>query len=330
MVSPMVDLRQTGHGHDVPGAGLLDLHQLDAARGRERGDRAVERHDATRLDAAVRRLRLLAQHRDTLAHAQAAVADAADGHAAHVVVGGEVGDEHLQRVTGHVTRRRRVRHEEVHERLQVLAGCVRVETGRAGAGVGVDDGKLDLAVRRAEVHEELVDVVHDDRGPRVGAVDLVDGHDHRQVLSHGLGEDVAGLGQRAFRGVHEQQDRVDHEQAALDLTPEVGMAGGVHDVEADALVGDAGLLGEDGDAALALEVHGVHDAVHDHLVDAEGAGLAEHGIHQGGLAVIDMRHDGDVAHVCPGGLVEHGGGRSGVHGKTDCRTHPGPARILSR
>ncbi len=232
-------------------------------------------------------------------------------------------------MTGHVARRRRVRHEEVHERLQVLAGCHGVETGRARAGVGVDDGKLDLAVGRAEIHEELVDVIHDDRWPRVGAIDLVDGHDHRQVLGHGLGEDVAGLGQRPFCGVHEQQDRIDHEQAALDLTPEVGMAGGVHDVEAHALVGDAGLLGEDRDAALALEIHGVHDTVHDHLVDAEGAGLAEHGIHQGGLAVIDMRHDGDVAHVSPGGLVEHGGGRSGVHGKIDCRTHRGPAPILS-
>ena len=108
------------------------------------------------------------------------------------------------------------------------------------------------------------------------------------------------------------------------------MAGGVHDVEAHALVGDAGLLGEDGDAALALEVHGVHDAVHDHLVDAEGTGLAEHGIHQGGLAVVDMRHDGDVAHVGSGDLLEHGGGRSGVHGKSDCRTLLPFTRILSR
>ena len=122
----------------------------------------AERDDAAGLDAAVRRLGLLPQHRDALAHAQAAVADAADGHAAHVVVGGEVGDEQLQRVAGHVARRRRVRHEQVHERLQVLAGRVGVETGRAGAGVGVDDGELDLAVGRAEIHEELVDVVHDD------------------------------------------------------------------------------------------------------------------------------------------------------------------------
>ena len=59
---PDGDLRQPGHGHDVPGAGLLDLHQLDAARGRERGDRAGERDDAAGLHAAVRRLRLLPQH----------------------------------------------------------------------------------------------------------------------------------------------------------------------------------------------------------------------------------------------------------------------------
>ena len=48
-----------------------------------------------------------------------AVADAPDGHAPHVVVGGQVGDEQLERVAGHVARRRRVLHEQVHERLQV-------------------------------------------------------------------------------------------------------------------------------------------------------------------------------------------------------------------
>ena len=210
------------------------------------------------------------------------------------------------------------------------AGRDGVEAGCARARVGVDDGELDLAVVGAEVHEELVDVVHDDRGPRVGAVDLVDGHDDREVLGHGLGEDVAGLGQRSLGGVHEQQDRVDHEQAALHLAAEVGVAGRVHDVETNALVRDAGLLGQDGDAALTLEVHGVHDAVHDHLVDPEGAGLAEHGIHQGGLAVVDVGHDGDVADVGPDDLFEHGGGRSGVHGKIDCRTLPPFTRILHR
>ena len=57
-----------------------------------------------------------------------------------------------------------------------------------------------------------------------------------------------------FGRVHEQQDRVDHVEAAFDLAAEVGVAGGVDDVEAYAIEVDRGLLGENGDALLALEV----------------------------------------------------------------------------
>src|SRR4029450_9205666 len=53
--------------------------------------------------------------------------------------------------------------------------------------------------------------------------------------------------------------------------PEVGVAGRVDDVELDAPVADRGVLGEDRDALLALEVHRVHDALGHVLVWGEGA-----------------------------------------------------------
>jgi hypothetical protein len=58
-----------------------------------------------------------------------------------------------------------------------------------------------------------------------------------------------------------------------------------------------GVLGEDGDAALALEVVAVHHARLNLLVVAEHLALREHRVHQRGLAVVDVRDDGDVAHV---------------------------------
>ena len=58
---------------------------------------------------------------------------------------------------------------------------------------------------------------------------------------------------------------------------------------------DRGVLGEDRDALLALEVGRVHDPVDDLLAGAERAGLAEHGVDEGGLAVVDVGDDGDVA-----------------------------------
>ena len=56
-----------------------------------------------------------------------------------------------------------------------------------------------------------------------------------------------------------------------------------------------GVLGEDRDAALALEVAGVHDAVHDGLIFAVDAALLEHLVDQGGLAVVNVGDDGDIS-----------------------------------
>ena len=58
---------------------------------------------------------------------------------------------------------------------------------------------------------------------------------------------------------------------------------------------DRGRLGENGDAALALEVAGIHDPLGDPLVLAEGARLLEQPVDERRLAVVDVGDDGDVA-----------------------------------
>ena len=60
---------------------------------------------------------------------------------------------------------------------------------------------------------------------------------------------------------------------------------------------DRGRLGEDRDAALALQVVGVHRALDLPLVLAEGAGLLQQTVDQRGFAVVDVGDDGDVAQV---------------------------------
>ena len=58
---------------------------------------------------------------------------------------------------------------------------------------------------------------------------------------------------------------------------------------------DGGVLGQDGDAALALLGVGIHGPLLHALVVAERAREAEHGVDQRGLAVVDVGHDGQVA-----------------------------------
>ena len=107
-----------------------------------------------------------------------------------------------------------------------------------------------------------------------------------------------------------RSDAVHHVHDALDFAAEVGMAGRVHDVDGDALVVDAGILGQNGDAALALQVVGIEDAFGHLLVGVKDIGLAQHAIDQRGLAVIDMGDDGNVANVGAGDSARR---RVGVH-----------------
>jgi len=129
----------------------------------------------------------------------------------------------------------------------------------------------------------------------VGAVDLVHHHDDPVAHLKGTAQHEAGLGHGALRGVHQQDNAVHHLQHALHLAAEIGMARGVNDVDFGVAVSHGGVFGHDGDAALALQIVGVHDAVHDLLIVAEHAGLLKHLIHQCGLAVIDVGDYGDVS-----------------------------------
>ena len=132
-------------------------------------------------------------------------------------------------------------------------------------------------------------------GARVGAIDLVDDDDGLEVGFERFHQNVTRLRQRAFAGVHQQHHAIDDLEGAFDFTAEIAVAGRVDDVDFGAVKTHAGDLGENGDAALALQIVGIHHAFGDFFVGAENAALPEHGVDQRGLAVVDVRNDGDVS-----------------------------------
>jgi hypothetical protein len=71
----------------------------------------------------------------------------------------------------------------------------------------------------------------------------------------------------------------------------------VDDVDLRVAVANRGVLGQDGDPALALLVHRVHDAVGHLLVGREDVRLAQHRVDERRLAVVDVGDDGHVADV---------------------------------
>src|SRR5205807_7164134 len=160
---------------------------------------------------------------------------------------------------------------------------------------GIDHGEIELRVGRAEPVEGIEGLIDHPPGAAAGPVDLVDHHDGLQPLGERLAGDEAGLRHRPLDRVDQQQHAVHHGQHALDLAAEVGVAGRVDDVDARAAVLDGAVLREDRDAALALDVVGVHDALAEPLVRGEGPRLLEETIYRRGLAVVDVRDDGDIA-----------------------------------
>ena len=237
------DAGDAGDGDDVADLGLDGIFALEAMKGEELGD-------LDGLEGAVELGEV-----DLLAVFERAVEDAGDGEAAEVVGVVEVGDEDLEVAVGAAGGGGDGLEDKVEERLEVGAWLAQIHGGGAGLAVGVDDGELEDGLVGVEVDEEVVDLVEDLLGAGVGTIDLVDDDDGSELGLEGLGEDVAGLGEGALGGVNEEDDAVDHLEGALDLAAEVGVSGGVDDVDlglgtAGVVVLDGGVLGEDGDAAL--------------------------------------------------------------------------------
>ena len=107
-----------------------------------------------------------------------------------------------------------------------------------------------------------------------------------------------GLRLDALRRVGQQDRSLARGQAPRHLIGEVHMAGGVDQVQfvvgAAERIAQPDGLGLDGDAALALQVHSVQVLLA-HLALGHRMGEIQEPIGQGRLAVVDVRHDAEVA-----------------------------------
>lgn len=183
----------------------------------------------------------------------------------------------------------------IEQRQHIHVAVVRVEACVAVHRARVDSREVELLIACTQLEHELEDLIEDFVGACTRAIDLVDDDDGHQIEAEGMLENETRLRHGALEGIDQQQDAVGHLEHALDLATEVGMARRVDDIDLHVLVADGDVLGENRDAALALLVVGVQDALLDLLVLAEDTGSLQKAIDECGLAVIDVRDDGDVA-----------------------------------
>ena len=83
----------------------------------------------------------------------------------------------------------------------------------------------------------------------------------------------ARLRHGALGRVDQQQNAVDHLQNTLDLAGKIGVARGVDNVDLVVFIVYGGVLRQNRDAALALEIARVHHTVCNHLIFAVNAAL---------------------------------------------------------
>ena len=127
-------------------------------------------------------------------------------------------------------------------------------------------------------------------------VDLVQrGHDHEAGVARQV-EVRKRLGLQALRGVDQQDRPLAGRQRPRHLVGEVDVAGRIDQVELEPLVLQPHGLGLDRDAPFALEVHLV-EVLRPHVAALDRMGDLEHPVGQRRLAVVDMRHDAEVADV---------------------------------
>ena len=289
-----MQLVEAGKGDDLTGRGLFPFDLLEAVKAE------YLRHPA------VPRGAVGADHRHGGVASDPAALHPAD--ADHADVAGIVEGAHLkwQRPLRVDLGRRHMIDDGLEQRFHVGPGRRRITGCPALDGGCVDHGEVQLRVGRPQAVEQVEGLIHRPLGPGARAVHLVDDDDRAQPPGQCLGGDETGLRHGAFHGVDQQEHGIDHREDALDLAPEVGMPRCVDDIDAPVPPIEGGVLGEDRNAALALEVVRIHHPFGDFAELAEGAGLAQKLVDQRRLAMIHMGDDGDVTQDV-GGVV-HGQG----------------------
>ncbi len=255
-----------------------------------------------------------AHHLDLLALLERAVEDAHQHDDAEIGVVPAVDQQGLQRrllVAGG-------RRQAGDDRLQ--------HVGNSDAGLGGDEHRI-----RGVEADHLLDLLLDAVGFGGRQVDLVqNGHDLVSRVDR-----LIDIGERlrldALRSVDHEERALAGLQGARHLIGEVDMAGRVHQIEDVVLpvlrpVVEAHGLRLDGDAALALDVHGVEHLL-DHLTRGEGSGLLDQPVGEGRLAVVDMGDNREVADIVDLVGGAHGAGIAArARKRKGAVNHPRPDR----
>ena len=197
-----------------------------------------------------------------------AYADTAD---VFIVING--GDKHLGVCLCIARRCRNGVNDGLKKIRHIRLGGVQVLGGPAVFSGGIEEGAIQLRVGGVQIHQKLQHFIDDLIRSCLRTVYLIDADDDRKVEPQSFLQYKFGLRHRTLKSVDHQDDAVDHFKDTFHLAAKIRMAGGVNDIDLDILIKNGRVFGEDGDAALSLDVIGVHDALLHLLVTPKDTAL---------------------------------------------------------
>ncbi len=184
---------------------------------------------------------------------------------------------------------------QVEQRRQIFSLVVEFFDGKAVEPGGVDIGKIELLIIRAEFQKEVECQIQRAIGICVGAVDLVQDDDRAKAHFQRLRQDEAGLRHRAFLCIDEEQHGIDHSEHPFHLSRKVGVARSVDNIDLEIFVVYRSMFGKNCDPALSLLIVAVHDAFWNLFIFTKDIRLFQQIIEQCCFAMVNVRDDCDIA-----------------------------------
>ena len=164
-------------------------------------------------------------------------------------------------------------------------------------GTAEDCLEIKLVISGVQGTHEIENLFLNLIGTAIRLVNLVD-HNYRLLAKlQSLLQHESGLRHAALKGIDKQEHTVRHVKDPFNLTSEIAMARSVYDIDLDTLVGDGHILGKNCDASFPLDVIVVENQLAKILRLTHQIGLVDHPVHEGCLAVIDVRYERDVPNV---------------------------------
>ena len=190
---------QPGNGHDVACLGVEHRHTVEPLIGEDLGR-------ASGLDLVAGDVERLDRHADF----EPAALDPAGQDTAEEGIAVEQRRQHGESAVlveigcGHMA------DDQLEQRNEISLPGFRIFAGEAGPARGIKDREVELFVIRLERDEQIEHFVEHFGGAGIGPVDLVDDDDRLQPQPQRLAGDELGLRHRAFGGIDQQDDPVDH------------------------------------------------------------------------------------------------------------------------